>query len=268
MTMQGAEPPSSPIRNRSGSMRLAVHIVAFATLFSILFFVLHASKLTKSLLMDDLDDLGGLPWLYSAVCLIFSILAGFVIQHEWGQWNDFIDAIKGEVGTLRSLWVWSQHLPGRGMKLRDAMGQYLTLTIQEEWRAGTPSQGEPAGRALALVQEEASALFQDSELRWTAVGIIGDLLRYREHRLLSGQRRMPAMLKATLGFADGLVIVLSLFIGVKHLWLDYLFTLSIALLAYVVYLVIDDLDHPLRPGIWHVTSTPYEHLLLQLQQKG
>lgn len=266
--MHGFEPPTSLIRNRSGSMRLVVHIVAFATLFSMLFFFLHASDLTKALLIDDLDDLGGLPWLYSAVCLIFGILAGFVIQHEWGQWNDFMDAIKGEVGTLRSLWLWSQHLPGRGMKLQDAIVQYLRDTIQDEWRAQTSGQSETAGRALALVQEEASALFQDSELRLTAVGIIGDLLRYREHRLLSGQQRMPAMLKATVGFADGLVIVLSLFIGVKHLWLDYLFTLSIALLAYVVYLVIDDLDHPLRPGILHVTSKPYEHLLLQLQQKG
>lgn len=63
----------------------------------------------------------------------------------------------------------------------------------------------------------------------------------------------------------GLVIVLSLFVGVKHLWLDYLFTLSIAMLANVVYLVIDDLDDPLRPGIWHVTSKRYERLLAQLQ---
>jgi hypothetical protein len=95
--------------------------------------------------------------------------------------------------------------------------------------------------------------------------IVGDLLRHREFRLHSGQRRMPPVLKWTVGFADGLVIVLSLFVGVKHLWLDYLFTLSIAMLTYVVYLVIDDLDDPLRPGIWHVTSKRYERLLAQLQ---
>ncbi len=99
------------------------------------------------------------------------------------------------------------------------------------------------------------------------MGIIGDLLRHREYRLQAGQRRMPVIVKATVSFADGLVIVLSLFIGAQHLWLDYLFTLSIALLAYAVYLVIDDLDHPLKPGIWHVTATPYEHLLTELQRK-
>ena len=197
---------------------------------------------------------------------IFSILAGFVIQHEWDQWNDFMEAIKDEVSTLRTLWLWSQHVLDLGMKLREAMRQYLTVTIQDEWHASALGESEAAGQDLAVVQQEASTLFQHSEFRMPTVGIVGELLRHREHRLHSGQRRMPPMLKMTVGFADGLVIVLSLFIGVKHLWLDYLFTLSIALLAYVVYLVIDDLDHPLRPGIWHMTSKPYEHLLVQLQQ--
>ena len=255
------------LRRRLGPMRLVGKIVIFATLFSIMFFFLHATDATKAVVRDDMEDLGGIPWLYSAVCLIFSILAGFVIQHEWDQWNDFMDAIKGEVSMLRSLWFWSQHVRDLGTKLRKAMRQYLMVTIQDEWGASALGESEAAGKAFAVVQEEASTLFQHSELRMTTVGIIGDLLRHREHRLHSGQRRMPPILKVTVGFADGLVIVLSLFIGVKHLWLDYLFTLSIALLAYVVYLVVDDLDHPLRPGIWHVTAKDYERLLARLQQQ-
>ena len=248
-------------------MRLVGKIVFFAILFSATFFFLHATDATKAVMRDDLDDLGGIPWLYSAVCLIFSILAGFVIQHEWDYWNDFMEAINGELSTLRSLWLWSQHVPDCATKLREAMSQYLTVTIEDEWRTSAMGESEVAGKALAVLQEEASTLFQHSDLNMTAVGIISDLLRHREHRLYSGQRHMPQILKVTVGFADGLVIVLSLFIGVKHLWLDYLFTLSIALLAYVVYLVVDDLDHPLRPGIWHVTSRRYERLLAQLQQQ-
>lgn len=64
-----------------------------------------------------------------------------------------------------------------------------------------------------------------------------------------------------------MVILLSLFIGVKHLWLEYLFTLSRALLAYVVFLVIDDVDHPPRPGMWHITANRYEHGLARLQRQ-
>lgn len=256
------------INRHWGPIKLVGKLVSFTIIFSCIFFILHSTDATKVLVRDNLEDLGGIPWLYSAVCLIFSILAGFVIQHEWDQWNDFMEAIKGEVSTLRSLWLWSQHAPDSGTKLLEAMRQYLIVTIQDEWRPQALGESDAAVRALAVVQEEASTRFQYSELRMTTVGIIGDLLRYREQRLHSGQRRMPVVLKATVGFADGLVIVLSLFIGVKHLWLDYLFTVSIALLAYVLYLVIDDLDHPLRPGMWHMTSKPYEHLLAQLHHKS
>src|SRR5690242_18159265 len=197
-------------------MKLVGKIGFFAMVFSATFFFLHATDATKVLMRDDLDDLGGIPWLYSAVCLVFSILAGFVIQHEWDYWNDFMEAINGELSTLRSLWLSSQHVPDLATKLREAMSQYLTMTIEDEWRTSAMGESEVAGKALAVVQEQASTLFQHSDIKMTTVGIISDLLRHREHRLHSGQRHMPPILKVTVGFADGLVIVLSLFIGVKH----------------------------------------------------
>jgi hypothetical protein len=33
----------------------------------------------------------------------------------------------------------------------------------------------------------------------------------------------------------------------------------------VVYLVVDDLDNPLRPGIWQITPHDYEELLRRLE---
>lgn len=140
------------IRKRSGSMRLMGKIVIFATLFSIMFFLLHAADVARTVIREDMEDLGGIPWLYSAVCLIFSILAGFVIQHEWDQWNDFVDAIKGEVSTLRSLWLWSQHVTDQGIKLRDAMKQYLTSRFR--------TNGAQAGRAKARRQDGLSPLYR------------------------------------------------------------------------------------------------------------
>ena len=248
-------------------MRLIGKTVTFALVFSIVFFVLHTADSTGMVIGADLDDLGGVPWLYSAVCLIFSILAGFIIQHEWTQWNALVEAVNEEVSALRHLWLWSQHVPDLRTSLHQALQQYLTVTIQDEWGSNAQSGSEAAQKSLAIVWETMSTLPQSPSLVTPVTTIIGDLVKHREHRLHSGQRHMPQILKVTIGFADGLVIVLSLFIGVKHLWLDYLFTLSIALLAYVVYLVVDDLDHPLRPGIWHVTSKRYERLLSQLQQQ-
>jgi hypothetical protein len=43
------------------------------------------------------------------------------------------------------------------------------------------------------------------------------------------------------------------------------FTVSIALLAFSVFLVLDDLDSPLYPGLWHLTPEDYERLLAKLK---
>jgi hypothetical protein len=68
-------------------------------------------------------------------------------------------------------------------------------------------------------------------------------------------------------FADVLLIFLSLFIGVKNLWLDYIFTLSIGVLAYTIYIVIDDLDNPFRPGAWHLTPQDCKMLIDDIKNK-
>ena len=61
-----------------------------------------------------------------------------------------------------------------------------------------------------------------------------------------------------------LLILLSLFIAVNNISLDYLFTASIGLLAFTLLLVVDDLDNPFRPGAWHLTTEGYEKLLGEL----
>jgi hypothetical protein len=87
------------------------------------------------------------------------------------------------------------------------------------------------------------------------------LIRNRNKRFDQSENRIPHILKNTLIFTDILVIVFSLFIGVRNPFIDCLFTVSIGVLAYTVHIVIDDLDNPFRPGSWHLTPRDYTTLL-------
>jgi len=49
------------------------------------------------------------------------------------------------------------------------------------------------------------------------------------------------------------------------LFYDYLFTSIIALLAYGIYLLIDDLDNPYRPGQWHLSMKVYKNVLQEIK---
>jgi hypothetical protein len=72
---------------------------------------------------------------------------------------------------------------------------------------------------------------------------------------------MPPLLRNTLRFAAFLLIGLSMFIAIKDIELAFLFTASIASLSYAIFLVLVDLDNPLKPGDWHITTKDYKALL-------
>src|SRR5664279_2609834 len=80
------------------------------------------------------------------------------------------------------------------------------------------------------------------------------LLENRSNRMHYGTGKLPLLLYILIGVSTILVIFLSLFIAVPNLWFDYIFTLSIGLLSFLIITVIEDLNHPFRPGIWHLTK--------------
>ncbi len=62
-------------------------LLLFLIAFSLSFFLLRTSATYQSFLAVDLNGLGGVPWLYSVVGLIFSILAAFVITPSISSTN-------------------------------------------------------------------------------------------------------------------------------------------------------------------------------------
>jgi hypothetical protein len=93
-------------------MRLLQKGFIFFISFSGLFLMLRIYEgFNLNLLDTDIADLGGVPWLYSAVGIIFSVLAAFIIQNEWQQWSNLVAAVKGEIVWLEQLWRCANHLP-------------------------------------------------------------------------------------------------------------------------------------------------------------
>jgi len=250
-------------------MKILRKIFIFIGLFSLAFFLLRNSEYYTTKLL--FSDLGGITWLYSAIGIIFSIIAAFTIQKEWEQWNNLVDAVKSEVDALEELRLWSVHFPAKiKSKFHTAIRNYLKIVIQEEWtRSEKNEECDMTGQSLDLFHDAFFEIFDKKpELMTASFTIFTDVLRYRGQRIHYINRHMPLILRRTLVLAVNLVIFLSLFIAVKSIWLDYIFTLSIAVLTYTVYLVIDDLEHPLRPGGWHLTRKDYQCLLDKINSQN
>jgi hypothetical protein len=247
-------------------MKLIFKILLFLLIFSSAFWLIRTIDHGKIIIMD-LQDLGGIPWLYSSICLIFSILAAFTIQKEWENWNELTSAIRGETEAIRELWLWSRHVSAqRQDSIVRGLENYLSVILSEWPTIEQAERCEAGDRILEILRKTIKELDKEAEKSFF-LQLFNELIRNRSRRSDHSLSHIPHVLKNTLIFADIILIVLSLFIGVKNAWIDYLFTVSIGVLAYTIYIVIDDLDNPFRPGSWHLTFHDYALLLNQIKEE-
>jgi len=247
-------------------MHFSEKIIIFVILFTLFFFWIHVSGFYDQRAI--LNDLGGLPWLYSSLVTLFSILVGFVIQKEWENFNSLVDSVKGEVDSLRELFIWSRHLPKEySEKFSKSIKYYLQEMVESGlYKSEKGEKSEKIEKAFLSLRDIMFEMSQkDQQLMTTAFSFFSNIIESRTNRLRYGSHHVPEALKRALLFCTSLVIILCLFIGVKDVWLDYSFTMSLSLMAYIIYMIIDDLDNPLVPGNWHLTTKDYESLLKQIE---
>ena len=239
-------------------------LILFVVSFSSIFWIFRTIDRGKVLFVD-LSELSGLPWLYSSIGLIFSILAAFTIQKEWEHWNELVEAIHGEVNALEELLLRCRYVPDCAGSIAAHTQQYLSH-ILEYWptiKEGIRS--EEGDKIVALLRSDIMEVSTESG-KTLLLPLFSDIIRSRNKRIFQSRSHIPKILKNTLVFADVIMIILSLFIGVRNPLLDYIFTVSIGVLAYTIYLVIDDLDSPFRPGAWHLSQSEYADLLEDIRK--
>jgi len=250
-------------------MKFIFKITSFLGLFSIVFYALHKSDFFNNKIM--LADLGGIPWLYASIGTLFSILVGFIIQKEWENWNSLINAVNSEVNALREMWLWSQYLPE---STRNIFHNSIELYLEEMADNGLykSEQKIKSSRIEQSISKLNAVMFEMFEnqpkVATTTFSFLSKLIEQRAKRIHYSSRHAPRSIKSIVLFATILIIGLCMFIGVRNIWLDYIFTLSVAMLTYTIYLVIDDLDNPLVPGGWNLTSHPYKELLEEISAKN
>jgi hypothetical protein len=243
-------------------MKLIKKLIPFLVVFSVIFYFIRTSDEYNIRVLVANSD--GVPWLYAVVGTIFGVLAAFIIQKEWGKWDALTDAVRGEVDGLEKLYLWSSHFPEKIKdKVHGNIENYLKLVIREGWSYS--KKGEKSSEIEEIVRGLNTSIYdifeEAPQLVPTSFALLSNILNHRSSRLEYSREHMPPLLKNTLQFSAFLLIGLSMFIAVRDIWLAFLFTASIASLAFSIFLVLTDLDNPLEPGDWHITTKDYKALL-------
>lgn len=247
---------------------ILLRLIVFTFIFSLVFYAIRFFNfLPPAKLYKNIDSI---PWLFSAISLIFSIISGFVIQSKWHTWDELNDATHGEVSSFRQLHIMAHHFPQKvHMLIHEKIADYLSLIITESKNnIELDKRSEGVEHALYAIEDTIfNARKEDPESGAMAFAILRDAITYRERRLQSSTHKLPVGVHVFVISATVMMIFSSLFIGVNTILYDYLFTLMIGLLSYGIYLLIDDLDHPYRPGQWHLKEDAYALLLEEINNK-
>ena len=240
-------------------------IIVFVIVFTGVFFAFRYSGLPST---GTSTTAINLPWLFSAISLIFSIVSGFIIQSKWQTWNELIDAAHGEVSALKQLHMLATHFPMDIQKsVRTDILTYLDLIVDETSGRKRSSRSEEVERAIYKLEENILDIdySQHPNIGSLAFDLVTKCLEYREKRLQSVAHKLPRGVRYFMFFATCSIIFTSLFVNIDVMLYDYVFTLLIALLSFGVYLLIDDLDHPYRPGQWQLTKSEYQLMHREVQ---
>jgi hypothetical protein len=237
-------------------------VLYFFVPFTAIFWLVHE----KFESIISRSTLSGLSGFYSADGIIFGLIVAFVIQREWEMWINLSESVRAEIDAVREMWKWSVHAEGALCEeAHRHIENYLRLIVAE-WNAGHVNKrsAEVDTELDGLRGILASMSLSAGNLSFPLQSAFTNLTLARDLRLNYSNEHMPSILKRIVVFADILFIILSLFLAVNNIYIDYIFTAAITLLAFALILVVDDLDNPFRPGTWHLTTDGYEALLFEL----
>lgn len=243
-------------------------IVLFAIGFSVVFYVVRSSGIIPQEIVSE--DARAIVPLFSGISLIFSIISGFVVQAQWRKWYTTLDASRGEVNMLRHMYTMADHFPARTRKnIRDAIKRYLVVFLKVNNQSKHHSGLRSREVDIALNDIEKNVFYvleKHSQTGMAMFMLFSRAMEYREQRIQNSRQRLPSMLKLLIILLIIILVTSSFFIFFNNIWFEYVFRLVLALLAYTIYLIIEDMDNPYQPGNFKLSFIHYRELLDEMYE--
>lgn len=248
-------------------MKFYEKVILFVVGFLWMFVVVRFSGFIPEQVLKDNKE--NIVWLYSSIGLIFGMVSAFVIQSQLAKWDRLDNSIRGEVDGLRELLLLGKRFPEKtGDRIKSAIETYLNCLINKEgWKQ--MDKGERTADVEAAIETLQNELFMATEeipkLSDITFRTFTVILEHKNKRLHHSAVHLPYILNITITFSTFLFIGLSMLIYVPNGVLDFIFKIGVAFMSYMVYIVIFDLDHPYKPGSWHLTKDNYKKLLNEIK---
>jgi hypothetical protein len=247
-----------------------IKLLLFIAGFSAVFFFVRTNNILPDYKLEA--DRLSIPALFSAGNLIFSIISAFIIQAQWSKWDRLIDANRGEITMLRQLFILVHHFPKEEMnEIRFHIYRYLKIYIEtsdvKDYKVLLTRSRDVDNALIKIEDAMFNATKKYPDIGQMAFSYLTRAMEFREKKIQNVNQHLPRGMRVFIVFATFSLIFGSLFVPFNSIGFNYYFTLVVALLAFGVLIIIEDFDHPYRPGSFVLTVNLYKILLDEIQAK-
>lgn len=265
----------SRIYSRLYARAIIIKIILFIIIFSIVFWYIRLENIIPVYKLEE--DFRSIPTLFGAGNFIYSIFTAFIVQAQWTKWDRIIDANRGEITMMRQLFILAHHFPKNEMyELRYLIYNYMNTYIEASDNKHPKilnTRSKSVDDALIKIDDTMFKLVKKyPNIGPMISGYLTRAMEYRERKIQLSTQRLPRGIKIFVYFATFSVIFGSLFVPFNSIGFNYYFTMVIALLAFGVYLIIEDFDDPYRPGNFVLSAGLHrklrDEIKIKLEQRG
>jgi len=185
---------------------------------------------------------------FAVVGVLSAVLLAFAIIVVWEKFNDAESMVAREAGATANIYRLSQGLgDGPGSALRKALGNYLKVTIAEDWPAmERGGESEAARRALDQVYAALlpSAQPQGGPITAEILHQLDVVTQERRARIVAADGTVPGILWPVLFWGAAITIGFTYFFGTQSLRAQTLMTGLLSVLIFSGLLIIIVIDQP------------------------
>jgi hypothetical protein len=196
------------------------------------------------------------------ISVLYAVLLAFIAIATWESFSKASDIVENESDYAGGMYLITSGLPdATGQKIRDALSNYVSVVINEEWpvqRQGvTPDQGwkplRDVGTAIAAIQPQTPG---EAAIEAQLLKTFNDLYLARSTRLSAVEGHIPGVIWSIVFFGAAITIFYTYLFGFHNFRMHLAMTGIVAATLALVIVMIIALDWPFRGEI-SVSPDPF-----------
>lgn len=212
---------------------------------------------------------------YSVYGVIYAIVIGFILAELLTRFHRLMTCISNELNAvedIRDFLVYVDKNEKTKLEINKALLRYVTVVVDCEWElmktCHSSFDSDTSAELYQLMEAvENIKKYDDSDGVALAaiIGKISDVTTFRTERFERSRQRLSLPLHILIVFMSFILVSGFVMMNIPSLWVHTFVIFSVVTSVYLLYLVIDDLNHPYE-GVWNITDRPFRDVLVRLQR--